>query len=301
MRKIILQIYKRIIKFFSGYGIGKLYPIKIIHGFIEHHLKQTFVRVDGHKMFLDSKDSLGLSVNGIFEPFETELVKKMIKKNDIVLDIGANIGYYTLIFAKLVGEEGKVFAFEPDPTNFALLKKNVEINGYKNVIMVQKAISNKTGKAKLYLSEYGTEHRIYNSYDNCQFLEVEVTQLDDYFKNYNETINFIKIDIEGAEGGAIQGMVALLKKNKNVKIMTEFWPAGLKRSGIDASEYLKIFVKHGFKLYNINEQEKTLKLVDISVLCEMHTLKKQNYTNLLFIKKESQNEFYVKNIKTKNF
>ena len=139
--------------------------------------------------------------------------------------------------------------------------------------MVQKAISNKTGKAKLYLSEYGTEHRIYNSYDNCQFLEVEVTQLDDYFKNYNETINFIKIDIEEAEG-VIQGMVALLKKNKNVKIMTEFWPAGFKRSGIDASEYLKIFVRYGFKLYNINEQEKTLKLVDISVLCEMHTLKK---------------------------
>ena len=76
MRKIILQIYKRIIKFFSGYRIGKLYPIKIIHGFIEHHLKQTFVRVDGHKMFLDSKDSLGLSVNGIFESLETELVKK---------------------------------------------------------------------------------------------------------------------------------------------------------------------------------------------------------------------------------
>ncbi len=55
-----------------------------------------------------------------------------------------------LIFAKLVGENGKVYTFEPDPTNFALLKKNVEINGYENVVLVQKAVSNKNGKLKLF-------------------------------------------------------------------------------------------------------------------------------------------------------
>ncbi len=107
-------------------------------------LKSNFAEVQGQKMFLDKKDVLGLSINGVYEPLETKLVRKEVKKSDVVLDIGANIGYYTLILAKLVGKKGRVFAFEPDPTNFALLKKNISINGYKNVILVPKAVAGKT-------------------------------------------------------------------------------------------------------------------------------------------------------------
>lgn len=131
MRKILLSLYKAMVKILSGHGIGKFYPIKIANAFLIRRLKSNVAMVMGHKMFLDCKDSLNLSINnGIYEEFETNIVKEEIKKGDIVLEIGANIGYYTLIFAKLVGEKGKVFAFEPDPTNFALLKKNIEINGY---------------------------------------------------------------------------------------------------------------------------------------------------------------------------
>ena len=69
----------------------------------------------------------------------TALVKRIVRNGDIVVDIGAHIGYYTLIFARLVGPKGKVFAFEPEPNNFNLLIKNIKINGYKNIIPVQKA------------------------------------------------------------------------------------------------------------------------------------------------------------------
>jgi len=202
MRKMLLAMYKKGIKILSGHGIENFYSVKVAHNFVISHLKSTFAEVDGHKMFLDSKDSLNLSINGVYEPFETELVKKEIKKGDVVLDIGANIGYYTLIYAKLVGEEGKVFAFEPDPDNFALLKKNVEINGYRNVILAQKAVSNKTGKIRLYLSEVNKgDHRIYDSHDGRKSIEIETIRLDDYFKNYNVRIDFIKMDVQGAEGG----------------------------------------------------------------------------------------------------
>ncbi|MFB0524156.1 MAG: FkbM family methyltransferase [Phycisphaerae bacterium] len=265
MRKILLSIYEKIVKALSGYGIGRFYLVRVVHNFIISHLKPNFVEVQGHKMFLDSKDSLGLSITGIHEPFETELVKKEIRKRDVVLDIGANIGYYTLIFAKLVGEEGKVFAFEPDPDNFALLKKNVQINGYQNVILVQKAVSNKTAKIRLYLSEENKgDHRIYDSHEHRKSIEIEAIRLDDYFKNYNGRVNFIKMDIQGAEGGAIEGMTNLLKKNKSVKIMTEFWPIGLKRFGIDPEEFLKLLMQYGFKLYHIIEQEKKIEPVNIS-------------------------------------
>jgi FkbM family methyltransferase len=243
--------------------------------------KSKFAEVQGHKMFLDSKDSLNLSINGIFEPFETEIVKKEIKKGDIVLDIGANIGYYTLIFAKLVGEQGKVFAFEPEPDNFALLEKNVEINGYRNVVLVQRAVSNKTGEIRLYLSEDNKgDHRIYDSHDGRKSIEVEAIRLDDYFKNYDGRIDFIKMDIQGAEGGAIQGMPLLLEKAKNLKLTTEFWPIGLIRFGIEPEGYLKLLLKHGFKIYHINEQEKRLEPANIALLLETYTPEGGFFTNL---------------------
>ncbi len=291
MRKILFYIYKTVVKILSGHGIENFYPVRVANSFIFSQLKSDFAEVQGHKMFLDSKDILGLSINGIHEPFETELVKKETKNGDVVLDIGANIGYYTLIFAKLVGEEGKVFAFEPDPDNFSLLKKNVEINGYRNVILVQKAVSNKTEKIRLYLSEENeADHRIYNSHDGRQFIEIEAIRLDDYFKNYNGKIDFIKMDIQGAEGGAIQGMPLLLQKTNNLKMVTEFWPIGFKRFGIKPEEYLKLLLKHGFKLYLINEQKKEIEAItNISKLLKIFTLEKENHTNLLCIMESSIN------------
>lgn len=244
-------------------------------------------QVQGHEMFLDAKDSLRLSINGIFEPFETQLVNTQIRKGDIVLDIGANIGYYTLIFARLVGEQGKVFAFEPDPTNFSLLQKNVEINGYKNVELVQEAVSNKTGKLRLYLSEDNKgDHRIYDSHDDRESIEIEATRLDDYFRNYDGVVDFIKMDIQGAEAGAVQGMCDLLTKQKDVRLVTEFWPIGLKRSGVEPDEYLKLLLELGFRLYEVSEAEKRIKPVNIPELLQIYTPERENFTNLFCLREE---------------
>jgi len=284
MQKILITMYKKGFEILDGSGIGSFYPVKVINRFIIHHLKSTFVDVQGQKMFLDPKDALLLSIIGAYEPFETELMKKEIKKGDVVLDLGANIGYYTLIFAKLVGEEGKVFAFEPEPDNFSLLKKNVEINGYKNVTLLQKAVSDKTGKLKLYIDKDCIAcHSIYPlpPQDGSQSIEIEAIRLDDYFENYDGKIDFIKMDIEGAEKEAIQGMSSLLKKNKNVKIVSEFNPPTLKQGGIEPEEYLELLTGFGFKLYEVSEQEKKIKPVDIPKFLEMYAPSKRKYTNLL--------------------
>lgn len=281
MRKLLFSVYKRAVKTLFGRGLGKFYPIRVTNNFIIRYLKPTFVKVDGHKMFLDLNDSLFLSVKGIHEPFETEVVKKEVKEGDVVLDIGAHIGYYTLIFARLVGEKGKVFAFEPAPDNFALLKKNVGINGYQNVILEQKAVSNKTAKIKLYFEEENvTDHKIYNSPDGHESIEIEAIRLDDYFENYNGKIDFIKMDIEGAEWMALQGMSNLLKGNKTVKIVIEFVPS-LRKFGIEPVESLKLLLGHGFKLYDVNEWEKRIEPVNIPKLLGTYTAEKGNHTNLL--------------------
>lgn len=285
VQKILVSIYKKGVKILSGHGIRRFYPVRVINNFIISLLKLNYTEIQGHKMFLASDGTLGLVINGVCEPFETEVLKKEIEKGDVVLDLGANIGYYTLIFAKLVGQKGKVYAFEPDPDNFALLAKNVGINGYKNVILVQKAVSNKNGKIKLFLSEDNTEgHIIYDLNDGRKSIEIESVRLNDYFKNYDGTIDFIKMDIEGAEGEAVCGMSDLLKKN--VKIATEFNPSLLKGSGMGPEKYLKLLIKHGFKLYHLDEQEKKIEPVNIPKLLEKYSPGREVHTNLLCIKEK---------------
>ena len=107
---------------------------RIIHSFS----KSDFVEIEGRKMFTQNNDGLALSIFKIYEPNQTEIVKKYVHEGDIVVDIGAHVGYYTLLMAQLVGKNGKVYSFEPDPVNFQLLKKSVEINGFENVVLIQK-------------------------------------------------------------------------------------------------------------------------------------------------------------------
>jgi FkbM family methyltransferase len=287
MRRILYLLYKTAFKILSGYGIGKKLHIfevvRTLNSFIIPRIKPDFTEVQGHKMFLDSRDSLGLSIFGVHEPLTTEIVKKEVRKGNTVIDIGANIGYYTLIFASLVGENGKVIAFEPDPTNFTILKKNVEINGYQNVTLIQKAVSNETNKVKLYLHN-SVENSIVEINNGHPYIEIDTVRLDDYLDNNNLDINLIKIDIEGAEGKALQGMTHLLEKNRAVKIITEFRPIALEQSGICSEEFLKLLMELGFKLYEINEQEKEIIPVNTSKLLERYTPEKEDSTNLLCVR-----------------
>jgi FkbM family methyltransferase len=117
----------------------------------------------------------------------------------VVLDIGANIGYFTLLFARIVGPTGSVYAFEPEPRNFELLSKNVEINSYQNVTLVPKAVSNCRGSGELHLCDTNPGmHSLYSLSKSTRSVDVDIIRLDDYFANYDGKIRFVKIDIEGA-------------------------------------------------------------------------------------------------------
>ena len=265
--------------------------IKLFNKTLTPKTEDKIVKIQEHKMLLDSKDTLGLSTYGIYEPYETELIKKQIKKGDVILDIGANIGYYTLIFANIVGKEGRVYAFEPDPENFAILKKNIEINNYDNVVLIRKAVSNKSGKIRLYLCEDNKgDHRIYDSYDGRESIDIEAITLDEYFKDYNGRIPLIKMDIQGAEFGAFEGMTSILKKNKNIKIFTEFWPQGLQKFGTSADKYLNLLLKQDFKLYTINERLKKIDVVRPDELLKALPPHRIEHVNLFCIRESDYNK-----------
>jgi FkbM family methyltransferase len=234
-------------------------------------------------MYLDPKDSMNLFINKIHEPYETELVSSIIEPGNVVLDIGANIGYYTLIFAKLVGQNGKVFAFEPEPTNFQLLEKNVSINGYSNVILEQKAVSNRNEKKKLYLDkENAGMHRIYKpQFTNLDFVEVDTVFLDDYFSNYRGEIDFIKMDIEGSEITALEGMQKILQRLNNIKLLVGFDSSAIREYGYKPEQYIDLLMSNGFRVYFVNSRTKNLEVVQPANLPDLIKIADKLEVNLL--------------------
>lgn len=257
--KILLNMYKKMNKVLGGRGLTKYPLIVSIKNFALANLRSEYAYVQGHKMILDSKDCLQLSINEIYEPAETDIIKQEIKKGDIVLDIGANIGYYTLLMADLVGDNGKVFAFEPEPYNFELLRKNIEINTCKNVILEKKAISNCNKRSNLYLSRDNTGMHRLNESKYCEkHIEVDVVKLDDFFRN-DELINkikFIKIDVEGSELDVLQGMESILEKNNQITILLEFIPEHLMEHGSNPIHVIEFLLDRNFRLYTIVDNKK---------------------------------------------
>jgi len=283
-QRLLVRLYKLTRRLFRGHGLGGIHFIAVSREFVRRHIRATSAVIDGHPMILDAHDTLELSLNGIYEPVETELAKSEIKSGDVVLDIGAHVGYYTLIFARLVGAQGRVYAFEPEPANFAVLKKNVEMNGYANVTLTRKAVSNRNGATKLYLAEEDLgDHRIYDSHDDRKSVEVEVIRLDDFFQDYTGRVDFIKMDVQGSEAGVIQGMPELLGRSPQVKIVTEFWPFGLTRFGTDPAEFLRLLTPQGRRLYQVNEEQGRIEPADVAELLRVNTVELRNYTNLLSV------------------
>lgn len=227
--------------------------------------KPDSVVIDGDRFFIDKDDrviSAELLLSGKWEEYERELFSKTIQPGDTVIDIGAHIGTFTLVAAKKVGPTGQVFAFEPLLKNFLLLKKNVEANGYTNVTVVNKAISDENGSAKLFLSNEDNfgDQRIYDSVENRKFLKIKTVTLDSFLSKLKK-VDVIKMDIQGSEIKALKGATKLLNKNNNIKLFTEVWPKALRQAGGSANQYLKLLKNNKFELYEIDSRNKKLKKV----------------------------------------
>ena len=257
MKKKIHAIYKKFFKIFIGTNIGRYGIVRKLARFLNYNLKPDWVEIEGEKMYLDEVDALCLSINGIHEKIITNLIKKEIHSGDVVLDIGAHIGYYTLQFANLVGSTGKVYAFEPEPKNFELLKKNVQINKHDNVVLIQKIVSDKDGIVEFFISKFDSiGNKLFKSNEAGSSIKIESTTLDEYFKDLKKKIDFIKMDIQGGEGKAILGMKNLLKENKNLKIIQEWWPDALKQNHANPEDHLKFLQHIGYKFYEIDSSIK---------------------------------------------
>ena len=193
----------------------------------------------------------------LYEPETVALCKKIIKPGMIVVDVGAHIGYFTRIFSKLVSPNGLVLAFEADPENFGLLKKNTK--HLSNVRRFPLALSDKEGLIDFYhcLEKAGC-HSILPNIPvkfTTKKISVPANTLDAILaQEHISCIDFIKIDIEGGEYKAIQGMKNNLENSGPLALIVEFAPAWVSASGIEPLQFLQKLRGYGFELYAITQK-----------------------------------------------
>jgi FkbM family methyltransferase len=186
--------------------------------------------------------------NGPWEPHETRLLISRLKPGDTFIDIGAYVGYYTLLAARRVGPTGRVIAFEPAPGNFDTLRRNARLNRLGNVTLEQKALSDKPGTLRLFLDDlYGMNHTIAGEGDDRHYINVEAIPLDDYLANVDFRVDVVKIDAEGAEGLILGGMTKTLDRFWDMKLVLEFSPELLRKTGVDPEEMLESLRQKGFE------------------------------------------------------
>lgn len=234
------------------------------------------VSIKGKTLNMDLRDqavSSAIFAEGVWEPEETEFIEKSLRPGMVFVDIGANIGYYSVIASSLVGRKGTVFAFEPDPKNFALLERNVAENQCQNVITVQKAVAAATRQLFLYRSSdnYGDD-RTYEPGDTNvrprrlrpSPVAVGGVSLDEYLASRPTIVDFVKMDIQGSEYDAFAGMRKTLQGNSDITILTEFWPMGLKQAGVAPKAFLDEVRACGFLIHELAEgQPREVSDVDI--------------------------------------
>jgi len=182
--------------------------------------------INGSKFELNLTDrglAKDLLLAGIREPQHTELMKQAVRSGDIVLDIGANIGYYALLESRLVGATGLVYALEPVKANYENLKRNIALNQVKNIKPLRLAAGDKTGQAEIYLSRKSNwcslrpGERLASAGKTEQ---TKVVTVDDFIIE-NKMPALIRMDVEGYEGEIIAGMKKTMALGAPLKIIIE--------------------------------------------------------------------------------
>lgn len=210
-----------------------------------------------------------------------ELCKSLVKPGDLIADVGANIGFYSSIFSGLTGTQGHVYSFEPDQKNFKKLKKN--ISGLSNCTLVNSAVGQRTEKLNFYTSHrLNVDHRTVKPEKFDSVLEVDCFSLDDYLKD-NTKLNFIKMDIQGAEMNALLGMKNILSSNKDLKIISELWPYSMIRAGYNTEDMITYLNSLGYSIRSI-EPDGTKKQI---ILSDIKDRVEETFDLNIFISREN--------------
>jgi FkbM family methyltransferase len=213
-------------------------------------LRADEFRVMGSRMFIPAEARQRDLVLDCYEPGVSACLRRLLRPGMLFCDVGANIGVFTLLAARQVGPQGRVFSFEPGPENFAVLTRNVEANLYANVVCVQKAVAQYNGTSRLFLSRFCGSHSLVGepAEHTGQSLDVETVRLDSV--PGLERIDVLKVDVEGAELEVLESLGSL-----RPQVILEYNAERLSRKGLNLSTFQERIRALGYTLTNIDSPE----------------------------------------------
>lgn len=269
--------------YFSGFPVGRgkwktwqlLNPYFRSRGFE----KGIYTIADQFKMELDPEEYIHVFIYywGEWEPDETWLLRKILRPGDIFLDVGANVGYFSLLAASIVGEQGRVIAVEAVPPTAELLQRNIDLNGFRNVEVHNCAASDTPGQLNIGRPSHGSgQSSLRLRGDSVTQWEVQAQRLDDLI-GQELPLRFVKMDIEGAECLALKGAANMLSRADAPMVICEVTDSYLRELGSSALELLKLMEGYGFtKMYDVHNR--SLKPIN------SQDIKHGFQTNVLFTK-----------------
>lgn len=225
----------------------------------QHDRIATFTLPDGSRFDYPFHSAIGglMFIKG-FEKAELEFVRSALQPGDVFLDIGANGGIYTLVAARRVGPCGHVFAFEPGQRELALLRRNVQLNQLDNVTIIDEALSDRTGTARFAVSLDGAMNSLAQNKHPWQKIQswenVSTITLDEAMLKYRiPKVDFIKLDVEGAERLILAGAKKLMSSTEPLTMLFEAADSAAAGFGYTAPELLREVMGTGMALHYFAE------------------------------------------------
>lgn len=245
---------------------AKMLQWKVVSTFNKNEIK-TFKLPDNSLFKYPLNSAIGCCLyRGSFEEQELSFFMSTLKPGDTVLDVGANAGLYSIIASKIVGEEGHIYAFEPGEVELSLLAENIALNQSSNIQVVDKAVGNYVGEVNLGISDDGamnslrvTQHSMQNI---KQWTSVQITTLDEFIKHSSiAKVDFIKIDVEGAEYLVLEGAKEVLTNNKLTILFesSNVTSAAFEESISDIIQYVQ---RIGFSVYYLDEHSNLTQVLE---------------------------------------
>jgi FkbM family methyltransferase len=195
--------------------------------------------------------SASIAASGIWEPHETQFLLDTLRPGDVFVDVGANIGYFSLLAARLVGPTGAVLAFEPEAANYALLEANTRLNGCENIHCFRAALGEENADGTLYLNELNRgDHSLYPAESDRAGQAINIVNGSKLIGATHPRVNFIKIDTQGAECDVLGGLQELILASASDLIMiVEFSPMHLRNAGTSGRRLLDLLAGYDWQMY----------------------------------------------------
>ena len=209
-------------------------------------------KFSGGRIYLDITESSMMFQRAIgrYEVEKHKALETFLKPGNTFIDVGANKGDFSLLAAKLIGTDGRVLAFEPEPTNCKWIIKSIIKNGYKNITLYDIALSDQNGQVELFLGEKSGWHTIVKG-QKCHdggVINVRARTLDSVLEDvdFNDQIDVMKIDVEGAELQVLKGASDILIQSNNLIILIDIHPT----LGVNPKEICEFLESKGFSIFH---------------------------------------------------